>query len=37
MSISGVTADGVPFADAYRLRGAASAIDAASLACPLAT
>ncbi len=34
MSISGVTADGVPFADAYRLRGAASAIDAASLACP---
>jgi hypothetical protein len=36
MSISGVTADGTPFADAYRLRGAASAIDAASLACPLA-
>ena len=35
MSISGVTAGGMPFADAYRLRGAASAIDAASLACPL--
>ena len=35
MSISGVTGGGVPFADAYRLRGAASAIDAASLACPL--
>ena len=34
MSISGVTAGGAPFADAYRLRGAASAIDAASLACP---
>ncbi len=34
MSVSGVTVTGVPFADAYRLRGVASAIDAASLACP---
>ena len=33
MSVSGVTAGGIPFADAYRLRGAASAIDAAALAC----
>jgi hypothetical protein len=35
MSVSGVDADGHPFADAYRLRGAASAIDAAGLACPI--
>lgn len=35
MSISSVGAGGNPFADAYRLRGAASAIDAAALACPL--
>jgi hypothetical protein len=34
MSISGVGIGGTPFADAYRLRGAASAIDAAALACP---
>jgi hypothetical protein len=34
MSVSGVGAGGIPFADAYRLRGAASAIDAAALACP---
>jgi hypothetical protein len=34
MSISGVGAGGIPFADAYRLRGAASTIDAAALACP---
>jgi hypothetical protein len=35
MSVSAVGANGNPFADAYRLRGAASAIDAAALACPL--
>jgi hypothetical protein len=35
MSISGVAVDGRPFADVYRLRGAASAIDAAMLACPI--
>ncbi|WBO22705.1 hypothetical protein [Sphingomonas abietis] len=35
MSISGIGADGHPFADVYRLRGAASAIDAAALACPM--
>ena len=35
MSISAVGANGNPFADVYRLRGAASAIDAAALACPL--
>lgn len=35
MSVSAVGADGDAFADAYRLRGAASAIDAAMLACPL--
>jgi hypothetical protein len=34
MSVSAVGANGNPFADAYRLRGAASAIDAAALACP---
>lgn len=36
MSISTVTPDGNPFADSYRLRGAASAIDAALFACPMA-
>lgn len=35
MSVSAVGANGNAFADAYRLRGAASAIDAAMLACPL--
>ena len=35
MSVSAVGANGDPFADGYRLRGAASAIDAASLACPM--
>jgi len=35
MSVSAVSVGGVPFADGYRLRGAASAIDAAMLACPL--
>ena len=35
MSISGVDRAGHPFADVYRLRGAASAIDAAALACPM--
>ena len=35
MSVSSVAPDGTPFADAYRLRGAASAIDAAMLACPM--
>jgi hypothetical protein len=35
MSVSSVAPDGTPFADAYRLRGAASAIDSALLACPL--
>ncbi len=35
MSISSVGIGGHPFADGYRLRGAASAIDAAALACPL--
>ena len=35
MSISSVGAGGNPFADVYRLRGAASAIDAAALACPM--
>jgi len=34
MSISTVAPDGPAFADAYRLRGAASAIDSALLACP---
>jgi hypothetical protein len=34
MSISAVGVNGNPFADGYRLRGAASAIDAAALACP---
>lgn len=33
MSIEGASADGRPFADVYALPGAASAIDAASLAC----
>ncbi|HET8613409.1 MAG TPA: invasion associated locus B family protein [Sphingomonas sp.] len=35
MSVSAVSVGGAPFADGYRLRGAASAIDAAMLACPL--
>lgn len=35
MSVSSVTPQGVPFADGYRLRGAASAIDSALLACPM--
>ncbi len=35
MSVSSVSPKGVPFADGYRLRGAASAIDSALLACPL--
>ncbi len=34
MSVSSVTPQGTPFADGYRLRGAASAIDSALLACP---
>jgi hypothetical protein len=33
MSVSGVSATGRPFADTYALPGAASAIDAAALAC----
>lgn len=33
MSIETRAADGRPFADVYRLRGAATAIDAAALAC----
>ena len=33
MSVEAVGAGGRPFADAYRLDGAATAIDAASLAC----
>lgn len=35
MSVSTVAPGGRPYADVYRLRGAASAIDAAMLACPL--
>jgi hypothetical protein len=35
MSVSAVGANGNAFADVYRLRGAASAIDAAALACPM--
>ncbi|HEY0315174.1 MAG TPA: hypothetical protein VGC28_02800 [Sphingomonas sp.] len=35
MSVSAVGANGNAFADAYRLRGAASAIDSAALACPM--
>jgi hypothetical protein len=35
MSVSTITPRGRPYADVYRLRGAASAIDAAMLACPL--
>ena len=34
MSIATVSPDGTPYADVYRLRGAATAIDAAMLACP---
>lgn len=34
MSVSAVGANGNAFADVYRLRGAASAIDSATLACP---
>ncbi|MDB5736649.1 MAG: hypothetical protein JWO65_317 [Sphingomonas bacterium] len=33
MSISTIAANGAPYADVYRLRGSASAIDAAMLAC----
>ena len=33
MSVEGVAADSVPFADVYALGGAATAIDAAVLAC----
>jgi hypothetical protein len=33
MSVSGVGTTGTPFADTYQLPGAASAIDAAALAC----
>jgi hypothetical protein len=33
MSVESVGANGVPFADSYALKGAASAIDAAALAC----
>lgn len=33
MSVEGVGAGGVPFADVYALAGAATAIDAATLAC----
>lgn len=33
MSVATIAADGAPYADVYRLRGAASAIDAAMLAC----
>jgi hypothetical protein len=35
MSVSSVSPEGTPFADVYRLRGAASAIDSALLACPM--
>jgi hypothetical protein len=35
MSVSAVGINGGAFADVYRLRGAASAIDAAALACPM--
>lgn len=34
MSVSTISPGGHPYADVYRLRGAASAIDAAMLACP---
>jgi len=33
MSVEGKGLDGTPFVDAYRLRGAATAIDAAALGC----
>ena len=33
MSVEGVGAGGAPFADVYALAGAATAIDAATLAC----
>jgi hypothetical protein len=33
MSVSGIASGGRPFADTYALNGAATAIDAASLAC----
>lgn len=33
MSISSVDINGMPFADTYRLKGAATAIDAAALGC----
>ncbi len=33
MSVEGVAANGRPFADSYGLKGAATAIDAATLAC----
>jgi hypothetical protein len=35
MSVTSVAPDGTPFADGYRLRGAASAIDSALIACPM--
>lgn len=35
MSVSSVSPNGMPFADGYRLRGAASAIDSALIACPM--
>lgn len=35
MSVSTIAPEGRPYADVYRLRGAATAIDAAMLACPM--
>lgn len=34
MSVSSIARDGEAFADTYRLKGAATAIDAAALGCP---
>ena len=34
MSVSSISRDGEAFADTYRLKGAATAIDAAALGCP---
>ncbi len=34
MSVSSISRDGQAFADTYRLKGAATAIDAAALGCP---
>lgn len=34
MSVSSISRDGDAFADTYRLKGAATAIDAAALGCP---